>query len=190
MKKKLFLLGSIIFETHIAFCQPTEIQKIRTLYQQFEQRLNTQKDGSGDEGLYLNTLNINSGNRSNYPGVGSYYYNVSFYYELVPEKNMARKLLKIDVDENHAAPTYRAEFLFDDKAELVFVYLKSEEYPAKEIRYYFSKNKLIRYMEGQTLNDKPTAPQQAKSLRQQETARQLAQFFETQNRLPEVVEKN
>jgi hypothetical protein len=124
----------------------TSIQDIRDMYYQAGADIEA-------EVLYSTVVNINSGEMS-FPAVGVFGRTVTFYWTAEPWNTPANVLVKAVVSSRVSAVEESAEYLYDYWGELLFCYIKGG-IDQVEHRFYFSEGRLIRFMEGDDINDSP-----------------------------------
>lgn len=157
MQISLYILLSFFFLGTV-FSQETEIEKIREIYKKTEEQI---KEGLAQEGggLYSNEIIVNSNNGS-WRAVGNYSKKVTFWYDDDPDmaveidenatKTSVLKKIVVTTSASAGMKTY-TEYLFDND-KLIFCFIKDDVYEEHtEFRYYFSNDKLIRYMDGQEI---------------------------------------
>ena len=135
----LILLGFFAFNIQ---AQKSEIKKIRKQYYSVSEQIK-------NKSLYINeiVINKNGKEKDNWPAVGNYYNKMTFYYDTPPahwDGEAKKSLIKIVSEQVYAARNLRYEYLFKN-GKLIFCYIKQKD--LSEHRYYFSKGKLIKYLE-------------------------------------------
>jgi hypothetical protein len=124
----------------------TSIQDIRDMYYQAGADIEA-------EVLYSTVVNINSGEMS-FPAVGVFGRTVTFYWTADPWNTPANVLVKAVVSSRVSAVEESAEYLYDYWGGLLFCYIEGG-IDQVEHRFYFSEGRLIRFMEGDDINDSP-----------------------------------
>jgi len=141
----LFLIISIFFQ--ISFSQEAEIKKIRELYKTAQENIGYQRDSLIPFDNLKITLN------QNMPAIGQQTFDYEFYFSLEyseeTEGEYFHQLYFATKSYNIAASYFSyEEFLFNDKGELVFYFIKySSGYEPefnREVRCYFQNEKLIK----------------------------------------------
>lgn len=124
----------------------TSIQDIRDMYYQAGADIEA-------EVLYSTVVNINSGDMS-FPAVGVFGRTVTFYWTAEPWNTPANVLVKAVVSSRVSAVEESAEYLYDYWGGLLFCCIEGG-IDKVEHRFYFSEGRLIRFMEGDEINDSP-----------------------------------
>lgn len=124
----------------------TSIQDIRDMYYQAGADIEA-------EVLYSTVVNINSGEMS-FPAVGVFGRTVTFYWTAEPWNTPANVLVKAVVSSRVSAVEESAEYLYDYRGGLLFCFIEGG-IDQVEHRFYFSEGRLIRFMEGDDINDSP-----------------------------------
>jgi hypothetical protein len=158
IKRNIILLLLLCFVFRAA-AQDAEIGKIKTLYTETQELIATMSAPSEEMrgGLYCSELTVNKYD-AQWRAVGTYLKTIRFWYTDQPEfaemegGSKASALRKVEISSKWAAGnTEHTELLFD-KGQLVFCFKKDASYDnietPKEMRWYFSGDKLIRYQEG------------------------------------------
>ena len=124
----------------------TSIQDIRDMY--------CQAGADIEEGvLYTTSVNVNSGEMS-YPAVGVFGRTVNFYWTAEPWNTPANILVKAVVSSKVSAAEEWAEYLYDYSGGLLFCLIEGG-IDSVEHRFYFSEGRLVRFMDGDAVNDSP-----------------------------------
>lgn len=124
----------------------TTVQDIRDMYYQAGADIEA-------EVLYSTVVNINSGDIP-FPAVGVFEETVTFYWTAEPWNTPANVLVKAVVSSRTSAVEESAEYLYDYWGGLLFCYIEGG-IDQVEHRFYFSEGRLIRFIEGDDINDSP-----------------------------------
>jgi hypothetical protein len=130
----------------VATAGAQSIQEIRDLYYQ------TSADIEADV-FYTTVVNINSGEKS-FPAVGIFGGTVTFHWLAEPWSTPANRLVKAVVSSRISAAEESSEYLFDESGQLVFCFIAGG-YDQVEHRFYFSGGRLVRFMDGDIVNNSP-----------------------------------
>lgn len=122
------------------------IQDIRDLYFQTNAEIEA-------GGFYTTVVNMNSEDLS-FPAVGVFVRTTTFHWLAEPWNTPANRLVKATVSSEVSAAREYAEYLYDDSGRLVFCFVEGG-YDEVEHRYYFSDGRLVRFMDGDAVNDSP-----------------------------------
>jgi len=124
----------------------TSIQDIRDMYYQA---------GADIEAgvLYTTVVNINSEDMP-FPAVGVFGRTVTFYWTAEPWNTPANVLVKAVVSSRISAVEETDEYLYDYWGGLLFCYIEGG-IDQVEHRFYFSEGRLVRFMDGDVINDSP-----------------------------------
>lgn len=148
MKTFLYI---ILFLGYSCYCyaQEAEIQHIRDVYSTVNTTI--EKSLSDDENKYFD-VEINKV----LAGSGQQKIHIRLFYRIDDSKEeIERSLIKAEKNYNIAAYEYREEFVFDD-GTLLFYFHKPllTGNRSGELRYYFSKGKLLKTIVYDTENNK------------------------------------
>ncbi len=123
-----------------------DIQDIREMYYQASADIEAGV-------LYTTVVNINSEDMP-FPAVGVFGKTVTFYWTAEPWNTPAYVLVKAVVSSSVSAVEETAEYLYDCAGDLRFC-LISGGLDQVEHRFYFSEGRLVRFMDGDVINDSP-----------------------------------
>lgn len=122
------------------------IQEIRDLYYQTSADI-------GEGVFYTTVVQVNSGDKS-FPAVGTFGSTITFYWLAEPWNTPASRLVKVMMTSTVSAARESSEYLYDESGELVFCFIAGG-CDDVEHRLYFSDGRLVRFMEGDAVNNSP-----------------------------------
>lgn len=146
MKKIMFLLGLVLFFIE-TFSQESEIKFIREQYSKAQENIGYQRDSL----IPLDNIKITL--NQNMPAIGQQTFDYNFFFTLEYSEEVDGEYfhqLYFATKSYNIAASYFSyeEFLFNEKEELIFYFLKYrsgyEPEFNREIRCYFNNNKLIK----------------------------------------------
>ena len=168
MKKRLFgFLLLLIVGSNISAQNDVDkrVKEIRKVYTEIAQNIEAveKDDESGRTGpLAVNELIINKLNRS-WAAVGNYRVEYRFYYQNQGEEPYPTQLVKVTQTTESAARRYYKEFVYGETGSLIFVFEKSSESETpEETRIYFNREKAVRIVQGEKVNDRLSDKQKSK----------------------------
>lgn len=156
---------SIACLTLVATAGAQSIQEIRDMYYQ------TSDDIEAGI-LYTTVVDVNSGDKP-FPAVGVFGKTVTFYWTAEPWNTPSNVLVKAVVSSSVSAVEEWAEYLYDYSGGLLFCFT-SGGYDQVEHRFYFSEGRLVRFMDGDEVNNSPGQSLGTDALN---TGRELHQAF-------------
>ena len=112
-------------------------------------------DAAKDADIVLSELVVNKG-RHNWPAVGIYRATYRFWYEWEPGQPFPTRLRKVEVETTSSARTFYQEYFYSAEGRLTFYYERADGDPPKEMRSYYTGEKLVRMVSGSVVNDTPT----------------------------------
>lgn len=134
----LFILGSC--KSSVA---QSEIQPIRAAYQEIGAQIKECKNSIDPCGLYLATWELNKDGEP-WRAVGNHNQTFEFWYIEREDEPMTYQPLKVMATRVVSAYKIYEEWLFNEKGDLLFYYLKDEsDENQPEKRYYFNNGELI-----------------------------------------------
>ncbi|MFO7627699.1 MAG: hypothetical protein R6V62_10595 [Candidatus Fermentibacteraceae bacterium] len=137
---------AVVFIVLAAASGAEGIQEIRDLYYQTSADI--------EEGVFYTTVvNINSGDMS-FPAVGIFGITITFHWLAEPWNTPANRLVKAVVSSRVSAALESSEFLYDESGELAFCFIEGG-YEQVEHRFYFSDGRLLRFIDGDEVNNSP-----------------------------------
>ncbi len=134
------------------------VAKIRADYGAIGAKIEKVKTGgeaAKDADIVLSELVVNKGGH-NWPAVGNYRVIYRFWYEWEPGQPFPSRLRKVEVETTSSARTFYQEYFFSAEGRLIFYYERAAGAPPKEMRSYYTGEKLVRMVTGATVNDTPT----------------------------------
>ncbi len=172
MRRFLFLVV-LFLQFFYTYSQNNDIDFIRDLYNQTQKKINSQKDSLVPQDNMRIVLNRNM------PAIGPQKISYKFYFTLCLNESDSvyyyHKLDFVKCSYNFAASAfYYEEFLFDNRANLVFYFLRYKSQITREYRCYFKDNKLIK-ITVKKLKENGNA----------ENFNDYQQVFESTNKIPE-----
>lgn len=122
------------------------IQEIRDLY--------CQTSADIEAGVFYTTVvQVNSGDMS-FPAVGVFDITTTFHWLAEPWNTPANRLVKAVVSSRVSAVEETAEYLYDESGGLVFCFIAGG-YEQVEHRFYLSDGRLLRFIDGDLVDDSP-----------------------------------
>lgn len=103
--------------------------------------------------FYTTVVHINSGDKS-FPAVGIFGSTMTFYWLAEPWNTPANRLVKAVVSKRVSAIEESSEHLYDESGGLVFCFTTGG-CDQVEHRFYFSNGRLVRFMDGDDVNNSP-----------------------------------
>ncbi len=175
MKHIIIILLFLLLITNNIYADNSKIESIRAYYQEIGEDIKNIEDDI-NYNINCDELIINSTDTPR-AAVGIYRKHYKFYY-YITEKEREEKLAKVEMSCDIAAYHFYKEYLYNTDGELIFHYSKSEVSENIEKRYYFSDEKLIRFMEAKTIYDEPNNQHKDYALEVLDDARIIKEIFE------------
>lgn len=158
MRKQIFTVLILIYSL-TCLSQIDQINNIREHYKDVNQKISTCLESVEDEfycDFYCNEIKLNTNNKS-WRALGIFNKTIRFWYSDSPhfmpliEKREQDALQKVEITELISDRESYTEILYKE-GELIFYFYKDVSGFNEHIeeRFYFSKGKLIRYLENQT----------------------------------------
>jgi hypothetical protein len=121
------------------------IEDIRRLYKQVNEQITASAKETPFSSIFCDELVLNR-NENTWPVVGIFKSVVKSYYTFSHEEGepYPNKLLQVTVSTKRSNRKEYAEYLFNSSGQLVFCFVKNDEEPAIESRYYFANGRAIR----------------------------------------------
>ena len=135
------LIIILLFEISIS-AQEAEIKNIKKHYYDISEQINKKS-------LYCNEIELNKCENEiqNWPVTGNYYNKKIFWYNITPahwDGKGKQSLQKIEIENIFSVHHENYEYLFKE-GEFIFCFLSHKN--ISEHKYYYSKGKLIKYIE-------------------------------------------
>lgn len=156
MKKAVLSLALLLPLVAMA-APPKAVAEIRQQYaknkecivslHEIARRLNQESDAGYGGCMFVIHIRDNAMSASA-PGIGAYYRELWFYYELDEENNAALNMIAESFVVAHNEPRIYQEFMYDKNGKVSFVYKKRMDGEEKtEKRIYFDKGRPVFYSE-------------------------------------------
>jgi hypothetical protein len=134
------------------------VREIRDDYAAIGAKIETVRKG-GDAAkrarIVLSELVVNKGGHD-WPAVGIHRVVYRFWYEWAPDQPFPTRLRKVEVDTTSSARKFYQEYFYGEDGRLLFYLERADGAGAKGVRSYYSGEKLVRMVSGDTVNDTPT----------------------------------